>query len=162
MEDGIRARYLIFDSKYGILTKIPSGKKYFEKSYAAPAALLYDYIMRRKNSAETKRLLYVAVTRAINRLIFSATQRSSGEQAGSFLGYLKEGLRSNLETDSFPISSDVEFMKFSGDKYNFSCRKVSLNIPVIKKIMVQASGPKCCLKSLIRSLRPKPRGPVWD
>ena len=56
----------------------------------APIAAMYDYTIRRKNSAEIKRLLYVAVTRAINYLFITAFSNNK-DMKDSFFDLIIKG-----------------------------------------------------------------------
>ncbi len=133
-EDSVRAKSLSIDKNYGLLTKVPLGQNYFNNYSAAPITALYNYTIRRKNLAEVKRLLYVAVTRAINYLFITATHKEFNCKPGSFLNLFCEGLETDFKTNEIELSSKVEFMKFSGDKYESFMRPISLTIPVISKL----------------------------
>ncbi|MCX6171166.1 MAG: UvrD-helicase domain-containing protein [Ignavibacteriales bacterium] len=133
-EDSIRAKSLSIDKNYGLLTKVPLSKNYFNTYSSAPIAALYNYTIKRKNAAEVKRLLYVAVTRAINYLFITATHKEFSCKPGTFLHLFSEGLETDFTTDKISLSSQVDYMKFSDDKYESFARTVSLTIPVTTKL----------------------------
>ncbi len=129
-EDSVRAKSLSIDKNFGLLSKVPIDGNYFGKYYPAPITLLYNYIAHRKNLAEVKRLLYVAVTRAINRLYITATTRNFEPKSESFLDLIREGLGFDFTSNEISISSDVEFMKFDSAGYRFYKKPITLSIPV--------------------------------
>jgi ATP-dependent helicase/nuclease subunit A len=131
--DAVKAKTLSIDKTYGILSKTPLNNDYFEDYSIAPIAAMYDYSIRRKNSAEIKRLLYVAVTRAINYL-FITTFSNNKNMKDSFFDLFINGLELDLNTEKVSISEDVEFMKAGTGGYTFNKKPVSLTIPIIKTI----------------------------
>ncbi len=133
-EDSVRAKSISVDKKYGLLTKVPLDQNYFNNYSSAPISALYNYTIRRKNMAEVKRLLYVAVTRAINFLFITATHKEFNCKPGSFLNLFSEGLAADFSANEMELSSKIEFMKFSGDKYESFTRPLSLTIPITKKL----------------------------
>ena len=135
MEDSARAKSISFDKNFGILTKVPLDQNYFNKYSAAPIVLLYNYIIQRKNSAETKRLLYVAATRAKENLFISGSIKNEKIKPGSFMDLFAEGLDSELKPGTIPINGNVEFMKLTGEKYDFYSKRISLFVPVANKMV---------------------------
>ena len=133
-EDSVRAKSISVDKKYGLLTKVPLDQNYFNNYSSAPISALYNYTIRRKNMAEVKRLLYVAVTRAINFLFITATHKEFNCKPGSFLNLFSEGLAADFSANEMELSSKIDFMKFSGDKYESFTRPLSLTIPITKKL----------------------------
>jgi len=131
--DIVKAKTLSVDKTYGLLSKTPLNNDYFEDYSIAPIAAMYDYSIRRRNSAEIKRLLYVAVTRAINYLFISAAPNNRNMK-DSFYGLFTEGLDLNPDLEKISISDDVDFMNGSTEGYIFNKKPVSLTIPIIKTI----------------------------
>ncbi len=129
-EDSAKAKSLGYDKNFGIVTKIPVDQDYFNKYSAAPITVLYNYIIHRKNLAENKRLLYVASTRAKENLFISATVLNEKIKSGSFLELFSEGLETDFKPNNISISDKVKFMKISGDRYNFSTKLKTLDIPI--------------------------------
>jgi ATP-dependent helicase/nuclease subunit A len=137
-EDSVRSKSLSIDKKYGLLTKVPIDENYFSKYSAAPITLLYNYSIHRKNIAELKRLLYVAVTRAVNHLFITATHKNYDAKPNSFFELIKEGLGGDLSTGELRLYSDVEFMKMKGEEYEFNKQPLSLKIHVQETITNEA------------------------
>lgn len=133
-DDSVRAKSLSVDKNYGLLAKVPILQKYFNKYSTPPIVALYNYSNERKNRAEMKRLLYVGVTRAINYLFITATHKNFSVKSNSFLELISEGFRTDFRSTEIALSSNVEFMKFMGDKYEFYKRPVSLAIPIVAQI----------------------------
>lgn len=133
-DDSVRAKSLSADKNYGLLTKVPVRQKYFEKYSTPPIVALYNYSNERKNRAEMKRLLYVGVTRAINYLFITATHKDFSVKSNSFLELISEGFQIDYNLDEIVLNSNVEFMKFMEDKYEFYERPVSLSIPIRNQI----------------------------
>ena len=133
-EDSVRAKSISINKRYGLLTKVPLDQNYFNNYSSVPISALYNYTIRRKNMAEVKRLLYVAVTRAINFLFITATHKEFNCKPGSFLNLFSEGLAADFSVNEIDLSSNIEFMKFSGDKYESFTRPLSLTIPITKKL----------------------------
>ncbi len=133
-DDSVRAKSLSVDKNYGLLTKVPVLQKYFEKYSTPPIVALYNYSNERKNCAEMKRLLYVGVTRAISHLFITATHKNYNVKSNSFLELIIEGFNLDPQSEKIELNSNVEFMKFIGDKYEFYQRPISLSIPIIHQI----------------------------
>ena len=94
---------------------------------------MFDYSIRRKNSAEIKRLLYVGVTRAINYLFISAVSNNRSIK-DSFFELITGGLELDLNSEKISISEDVEYIKTTGEGYTLNIKPVSITIPIIKTI----------------------------
>ena len=131
--DSVKAKSLSIDKNYGVLSKTPLNNDYFEDYSTSPIAAMFDYSVRRKNSAEIKRLLYVGVTRAINYLFISAVSNNRSIK-DSFYELITEGLELDLNSEKISISEDVEYIKTSGEGYTLNKKPVSITIPIIKTI----------------------------
>lgn len=133
-EDYIRSKSLSIDKRFGLLTKVPVDSDYFVEYSIPPIAAFYNYSIHRKNRAELKRLLYVAVTRAIKHLIFTASIQNEKVNNGSFFQLLNEGLRNDFTGDSIYLADEVEFMKYEDDNYKFYHQGVDLTISIERDI----------------------------
>ncbi len=139
-DDSVRAKSLSTDKNYGLLTKVPVNQNYFEKYSTPPIVALYNYSNERKNRAEMKRLLYVGVTRAINYLFITATHKNFSVKPNSFLELISEGFKIDFTADEIVLSSNVEFMKFIGNKFEFYEKPVALSIPIVSQVDEAAAG----------------------
>ncbi len=95
--------------------------------------LLMKNIENAKDEAEKKRLLYVATTRAKNRLILSGTLKENGE-AENTLKMLFHLLEINKEDEYKEISDKLNFYRNGG---NIS-KGFHLKIPIIRQLEVAA------------------------
>ena len=112
--DSVRAKSVSIDKTYGIISKTPVNNDYYEDYTTSPIAAMYDYSVRRKNTAELKRLLYVAVTRAVNYLFITASTVNK-KTKDSFYGLFVEGLGLKPENEQILISEMVEFLQPSAE-----------------------------------------------
>ncbi|MDH7606051.1 MAG: 3'-5' exonuclease, partial [Melioribacter sp.] len=98
-EDSVRTRGMNIDKVFGFLVKVPLNNDYYDGYYTPPVAALYNYINYKKNIAEIKRLIYVAVTRAMNYLYISLTHKDFKPQRDSFFYFINEGLKLDFSAD---------------------------------------------------------------
>ena len=137
----VRSKSLSIDKHFGLLTKVPINENYFDDYSSAPLTLLSDYINSRKDTAEIKRLLYVAVTRTKNQLYISATAKSAETSKGdSFISLIKSGLNIEFNLSKIEISNPVKFL-INEDGFYFTSKKhLSIDIPIIKKLESKISS----------------------
>ena len=133
-----KARDIFIDKEFGIITKI-TADNYFDSAETPPIGLIYDYVIQRKSQAELKRLLYVASTRAIEQLYFSATisKNKNGEvniSKGSFFQLLIEGLGDFTEKEKIFISDQVDFLTVVDEEYKNFKKNISIYVPIEKQI----------------------------
>lgn len=133
-EDTVKTKGLSIDKNIGILTRVPLNNNYFEKYSSVPVVELYNYINHKKNLAEVKRLLYVAVTRAMNYLFISATHKDYNVQKDSFFQLFSVGLGLDFTQNELTIVDQVKFMKAEENEYGFYDKIVQLNILLQKEI----------------------------
>ena len=123
------------DKKFGALTKVPLNQNYFDEYYSAPIVTLHNYFEAKKNNAELKRLLYVAVTRAKDELyITAAIEKDANFKNDSFIKLLTLGLETDLNSSEIIINDQLEFLKFEGDGFKNSKSDVELIIPITTQI----------------------------
>lgn len=139
-ETKLIAKHIETDKKYGILSKVYPGNKYFDEPLSAPIVALYNYVSGKRQLAELKRLLYVAVTRAVEYLFISG-EMSENYREDSFMGLLKKGLTLDFSKDHYNTSELLQFMINSEGEYKLSDRTIELNIPIIKMIAGSLSLP---------------------
>jgi len=140
--DTINSKSIVAVKRAGILTKVPLNENYFEKYLEAPIVNIYNHIIKKKEIAEIKRLLYVGVTRAMDYLFISAKFKKDFKYSNaSFIGILTEALNLNPETENINISSNLKFLKRKNLEYITESKIMSLNIPVIKEIEEIADVP---------------------
>jgi ATP-dependent helicase/nuclease subunit A len=133
-EDAVRTKGLSIDKDFGLLTKVPANKNYFAEYSSPPTTVLYNYINHKKNTAEIKRLLYVAVTRAINYLFITAEHKEYKTQRDSFFELFSEGLNLDFEKDEILLGGNITFMKGSEDNYSTYEKYVDIGIKIVKEV----------------------------
>ena len=106
--------------------------------------LLMKNIASTKDEAEKKRLLYVATTRAKNRLILSGTLKENGK-AENTLKTLLELLEINEEDEYKEISDKLNFYR-NGENIS---KDFHLKIPIIKQLEVTADDVSVDGKSVV-------------
>ena len=154
--DQVKSKSVSIDKNYGILTKVPVNGNYFDKYDTPPVVGLYNYISKRKTIAEAKRLLYVAVTRAINHLVITGSYKASGEDeenneqikfsGESFMQFVSDGLGIDFRNGEHILSGELEFMSFSENGYSTEKVKQLLPVKILRDIpltvMPDADGNK--------------------
>jgi ATP-dependent helicase/nuclease subunit A len=135
-DNSIKAKTVLIDKKYGIIAKVPPGGNYFEKYTAPPIAGLYNYVIKKKNEAETKRLLYVALTRAIDYLCVSATHSDFQFDKGSLAGYLFNAAA--IKDAEIKITDELIYLLKKEARFEKIPLKEELVIPLIKEIELQS------------------------
>lgn len=115
--DNVKSRSVSVDGEFGVLTKVPPDSNYFSDYVSPPVNGIYNYINYRKGAAEIKRLFYVAVTRAVNNLIITASHKDYSVSKDSFLEYFISSINLDPTLPEFYISGNLEFM--SGADNNF-------------------------------------------
>jgi len=134
-EDSVRAKGMNIDKVFGFLVKVPLNDDYYEGYYTPPVAALYNYINYKKNIAEIKRLIYVAVTRAMNYLYISLTHKDFKPQRDSFFYFINEGLELDFSADEPILKDKVKFMKKGENGYNFYDKEYEMKVSFIKELL---------------------------
>jgi ATP-dependent helicase/nuclease subunit A len=140
-EDSVKTRGLNIDKEFGLIAKVPLNNNYFDEYVSAPIAELYNFINHKKNTAEIKRLLYVAVTRAINYLFISASHKDYKAQRDSFFQLFIEGLNLNFN-DKNKAAGKVTFMKGAEENYDKYEKDVEIDINITEEITENTALPK--------------------
>jgi ATP-dependent helicase/nuclease subunit A len=135
--NNIKSKTILADKTFGLLTKIPLQNNYFIPYQSSSINYLRDYIAEKKENAETKRLLYVGVTRAKEHLIISFESKEDLKlQYGSFIWMLKKGLDIDFEKDLFRTRGKLTFLAIEEGNYFDKEKMVPVNIPIIKDIQL--------------------------
>lgn len=138
-DDSIKSRSMGIDKEFGFPVKVFVDGNYFHGAVTPNVVSLYNFIKNKKNNAEIKRLLYVAVTRAKNYLFISARHSDFKFEKDSFLSLFQSGLKSDFNTDSIILTDNVEFMIQNENGFSFTKKPVQTEIKIIKEI--DASPP---------------------
>ena len=140
---GQGSREPFIDEKLGIgFSPLMPSQDYDQSS--PEIVLLMKNIASAKDEAEKKRLLYVATTRAKNRLILSGTLNENGK-AESTLKTLLELLEINEEDEYKEISDKLNFYR-NGENIS---KGFHLKIPIIKQLEVTTDDVSVDGKSVV-------------
>ncbi len=133
--NAIKSGEVKVDKKYGLLTKVPVDQNYFEEYQIAPIAVMHNYYENKKNNAELKRLLYVAVTRAKNELYITSTiKKDASFKKDSFINLLAEGLKNNFSGYEIVFQNQLEFLKIKNNGFVSKSEQIRLQIPITSSI----------------------------
>ncbi|MDR3668443.1 MAG: UvrD-helicase domain-containing protein [Ignavibacteriaceae bacterium] len=131
----IKSKTIIADKTFGLLTKLPFKNNYYIPYQSTSINILSDYIAEKRELAEMKRLLYVGMTRAKERLFVSFEANDELKiQNGSFLWMIKKGLDIDFGKDMFSTKGSLVFLVNDGENYFNKEKIVSINIPINKNI----------------------------
>jgi ATP-dependent helicase/nuclease subunit A len=133
-DDSIKSRSMGIDKEFGFPVKVFLNGNYFNNPVTSHVVSLFNYLHHQKTVAEIKRLLYVAVTRAMNYLFISATRKNNNAAKDSFLSFLQIGLNTDFNTDTINLSGDVEFMSKRDEQFIFDKKLVQSEIRFTKKL----------------------------
>lgn len=123
------------DKNLGLLSKLPVDDKYLDEYRSAPIISIHNFLESKKNLAELKRLLYVAVTRAKDELYLSASiEESKSFNKDSFFALLSEGLNSKFDCQEFVIKDSLDFLFKDNEVYKNKTELIEVMIPVISQI----------------------------
>ncbi|MEE9431045.1 MAG: UvrD-helicase domain-containing protein [Melioribacteraceae bacterium] len=139
--DNIISKSLEVDKEFGILAKLPLKNNFYEDYTQAPIVGLQNYIQKKKNYAELKRQLYVAITRAEERLIISMAVKENKKLANdSFASLIMETLDVEFEDKEIPLPEEIilsdklTFMKLVNDKYENETQENTIAAKIISSI----------------------------
>ncbi len=140
---GQGSREPFIDEKLGIGFKLLIPSQNYDQS-SPEIVLLMKNIASAKDEAEKKRLLYVATTRAKNRLILSGTLKENGE-AENTLKMLFQLLEINKEDEFKEISDTLVFYRNGKNTRG----DFHLKIPIIRQLEVTADDVSVDGKSVV-------------
>jgi ATP-dependent helicase/nuclease subunit A len=133
----VKTKKIHADKTFGLLTKVPLHEDYYSPYHSTSINSLSDYISDKKEMAETKRLLYVGITRAQEHLIISfESNKDIKIQSGSFIWLFQKGLDIDFDRDNFTSNGTLAFLINKGDSYLNKEKILSMNIPIIKDIQL--------------------------
>jgi ATP-dependent helicase/nuclease subunit A len=133
----IKTKSILTDKTFGLLTKIPLQNNYYHPYQSTSINNLSDYITEKKEMAETKRLLYVGITRAKEHLIISFESKEDLKiQYGSFIWMLQKGLEIDFEKVLFRTQGNLTFLINEGEYYYNKEKIVNVSIPISKEIQL--------------------------
>ena len=133
-DDSLSAKEIKIDKEYGILAKLPLKNNFADDYVQAPVIGLYNYKAAKKNIAELKRLLYVAITRAEEYLIISLSHKNQKYQRNSFASFITEALELDIEQDEIKLSDSLTYMKLRDNIYVNETIEEELTLKLISNI----------------------------
>lgn len=133
-----KSKSISVSKNFGLLAKLPDKENPTGKYQATPITVLYDFVEKKKNLAEIKRLLYVAVTRAKERLyITGEIKKGKFPVTESFLFLLRDGLNIDFE-NNFEIEDELSFLKKINNEFIEEKKQLRLNISVLDKLIYES------------------------
>ncbi len=131
----IKTGQIEVNKKFGLLAKLPANQDFTEEYTAAPIVSLHNFIEEKKELAELKRLLYVAITRAKDELYISSSfEEGKSFAKDSFIKLLSEGLNDDFTGKQISFGSKLEFLKINQGKYYNSLVDMKVDIPITTEI----------------------------
>jgi ATP-dependent helicase/nuclease subunit A len=133
--NSIRSKQIAIDKQMGILTKVPIEGNYFSDYHDAPVNKLYNFIHKKKNFAELKRLFYVGVTRAIDFLFISTVWQKEGKfNNNSFMGLLQSAQPFDISMPYIEINAELRFLRKTDSGFENSTEELNLRVPIVTEI----------------------------
>ncbi|AFH49892.1 Exonuclease V subunit beta [Ignavibacterium album JCM 16511] len=127
----LKSKSIFVNKHLGLLAKIPDPNNPTGDYVSLPITQLNDFIEKKKNLAEIKRLLYVAITRAKEKLFITAEIKEDKEpNKESFIYLLKDALNFDFENDIL-IEDVLEYLVQKENKFINEKKTLEIKIPVI-------------------------------
>jgi ATP-dependent helicase/nuclease subunit A len=140
LSNTIKSKEVSVNKHFGLLTKVPINQDYLEEYSAAPVIAVYNFIEEKKNLAELKRLLYVAVTRAKDELYITSTiEKDKALKKDSFIKLLSEGLNNDFTGDKIIINEELEYLVKINDNYENKKENIITEILITSEIELIAN-----------------------
>ena len=133
----VKSKSFTIDKDFGLLTKIPLGENYFGSYKSEPVIGLYNLIESKKDIAELKRLLYVALTRAEDFLFISFTDEGRQFKGNSFIQLVSEGLNTTFKQNLIELNGQLNFLKRADETYSNISEEILFEIPLSREINIQ-------------------------
>ena len=140
ISSSIKSGEVKVDKRFGLLTKLPIDQNYFEEYQTAPIVRMYNYFEEKKNNAELKRLLYVALTRAKDELYITSTiKKDAAFKKDSFINLLSVGLKDDLLGDEIVFSHQLERLRFENQNFVNKKEEINLTIPITTALEIEVT-----------------------
>jgi len=131
----IKAKEIQINKEFGLMAKLPAENNFSGKYLAPPIVDLYNFLEAKKELAELKRLLYVAITRAKNYLYFSATVKPGVKfPQTSFINLLSLGLNSDFMNSQISTSVDLIYLLQQNNQETKVSKPTEFSINIFKEI----------------------------
>ncbi len=131
----IKAKEIQINKEFGLMAKLPEENNFSGKYLASPIVDLHNFLETKKELAELKRLLYVAITRAKNYLYFSATVKHDAKfPQTSFINLLSLGLHSDFTSSQISKEVDLVYLLQQNDQEIKVSKPTEFTINILKEI----------------------------
>ncbi len=130
----VKSRSFIVDKEFGILTKVPVNENYFGEYRLAPIAGVYNLVESKKENAELKRLLYVALTRAKDFLFISQADEGKSVRKNSFASLINEGLQQDLKNEQIVLEGKLSYLVKDKDSYSEKEKAIKIEVPITRNL----------------------------
>ncbi|MBK9098880.1 MAG: UvrD-helicase domain-containing protein [bacterium] len=130
----VKARSFTVDKDFGILTKVPVDNNYFGEYKSVPITGIFNIIESKKENAELKRLLYVALTRAKDYLFISMTADDKSFKKNSFAAMIHSGLKQDLNQEQIILEGKLSYLKKDDNNYIKKEESITLPIQILKTL----------------------------
>lgn len=128
----LKSGQIQIDKSFGLLAKLPRNNNFLEDYHSAPIVSVYNFLEMRKNLAELKRLLYVAITRAKDELYISTEIKENKKNSeDSFISLIDSVLDYKLDDNEIFIKDKLEYLVKKNNTYFSKSEMFELNIPLI-------------------------------
>ena len=135
----IKSKEIDFDKEFGFITKVPK-KTLFDEYLSPYSVTLYGHLNKRKEIAEQKRLLYVAVTRAA-KYLFLCYDEDGKLNENTFSGLLKKVIPNLVSISPTLLSGTLRRMYKNGDEFKEDEIVISTEINIYKEVAGKKFNP---------------------
>lgn len=131
--EGVVSKNITVSKEFGVLTKVPLNDDYFNDYEELPLVKMYNVVEKKRDLAEIKRLLYVAVTRAKDYLFISSKKNNKNIfNPYSFMYLIQKGLNIVLSSDEISIRENLGRLIKKEGKFITERETIHLHIPILK------------------------------
>ncbi|MBN1638852.1 MAG: UvrD-helicase domain-containing protein [Ignavibacteriales bacterium] len=134
-KEAFKKSEITFNKEFGFLSKVPLNARFTDKFVLPPIAFISNYIENKKSIAEEKRLLYVALTRAIEYLFITAKiDKNRKIETDSFLKSLNDTLNLNFGESEQVIYTKLDFMELNAKEEKIYSNDMTIPIKMVYQI----------------------------
>lgn len=132
-----KAKQITVNKDIALLFKVKPEDDPLGDFITPPVVAINDIIEQGKEFAEIKRLLYVGITRAINKLFITYEKNEKDTyNANSFINLLKQVFQISFDNNII-IEDNLTFLRKKDNRYFNEIEKVKVEIKVPEKILIE-------------------------
>jgi len=136
VDSKIKAKEIQINKEFGLMAKLPEEDNYSGKYITSPIVDLHNFLETKKELAELKRLLYVAITRAKNNLYFSASIKPDAKfPQTSFINLLSLGLNSDFKNDHISETIDLVYLSQRDDQEIKASKPTEFLVTISREVL---------------------------